>query len=69
MIDTSVNLQTKRPVERCSECDEESRYYNVFITPTNERRIVCWECLSKEEKGFTSRYGFRRGSFGGREAK
>lgn len=62
MIDTSVNLKMNRPIERCFECDEESRYYNVFISPTNERKIVCWECLSNVEKGFTARYGYSRGA-------
>ena len=61
MIDTTVNLKMDKPVERCSECDEESKYYNVFITPSNERRIVCSECLMKDEKGFTAHYGFQRG--------
>lgn len=62
MIDTSVNLKVKRPLERCFECDEETAYYNIFISPTNERKVICWECLSKEEKGFTARYGYSRGA-------
>ncbi len=66
MIDTSVNLRTNKPVERCAECDEETRFYNIFISPSNERRIVCSKCLIKEEKGFTAQYGFNRGSNGGR---
>lgn len=53
---------TNRPPVRCEECDREMDHYNTFVTPTNERRDVCWECLSRMEKGFFAHRGFQRGS-------
>ena len=47
---------------RCEECDREMDHYNTFVTPTNERRNVCWECLSRQEKGFFAHRGFHRGA-------
>jgi hypothetical protein len=47
---------------RCVECDREMEHYNTFVTPTNERRNVCWECLSRQEKGFFAQRGFHRGA-------
>jgi hypothetical protein len=60
MIDTSVNLETKKPLARCEECDTETHYYNIFISPTNERQVICVDCLMMDEKGFTTKYGFKR---------
>lgn len=54
----------KTPV-RCSECDREMEHYNIFISPTNEEKVICWECLEREEKGFNAKRGFRRGARGG----
>ena len=51
-----------RPVTRCSECDREVSHYNTFLSPTNEERAVCWECLAREEKGFNATRGFSRQS-------
>ena len=45
---------------RCAECDREMDHYNVFLSPTNEEKVVCWECLEREEKGFNAKRGFRR---------
>lgn len=47
---------------RCVECDREMEHYNTFLTPTNERRNVCWECLARQEKGFFAHRDFRRGA-------
>jgi hypothetical protein len=58
MIDTSVNLKMKKPLERCHECDIETDHYNIFITPSNERRVICAECLLRAEKGFNTKPGF-----------
>lgn len=44
----------------CAECDRETDNYNTFLSPTNELRIVCWECLAREEKGFNAKRDFRR---------
>ncbi|CAN5497906.1 hypothetical protein BH10ACI1_BH10ACI1_13100 [soil metagenome] len=51
----------KTPV-RCAECDREMEHYNTFVSPTNEERNVCWECLQREEKGFFAKRDFRRSS-------
>ncbi|MEQ1606021.1 MAG: hypothetical protein ABL999_14250 [Pyrinomonadaceae bacterium] len=61
---TAINSMQKTPV-RCSECDREVKYYNTFLSPTNEERTVCWECLSREEKGFNASRGFHRSSRSG----
>ena len=45
---------------RCAECDREMEHYITFVSPTNEDRIICWECLAREEKGFNAKRGFRR---------
>ncbi|MEP7149346.1 MAG: hypothetical protein ABI857_10730 [Acidobacteriota bacterium] len=50
---------------RCEECDREMGHYNTFVTPSNERRNVCWECLSRQEKGFFTHRDFRRGARSG----
>ena len=54
----------KEPV-RCESCDREMEHYNTFITPTNERRNKCWQCLAREEKGFFAHRDFRRGARSG----
>lgn len=63
MIDERINLSAPselRPSARCSECDREMKHYNVFISPTNDEKVICWECLGREEKGFNAKRGFRR---------
>lgn len=47
---------------RCSECDRLMEHYNVYLTPTNETKIVCWECMTRDEKGFFAKRDFRRDS-------
>lgn len=53
---------TEKPIERCTECDAEVEHYNTFLTPTNETRVVCWQCLAREEKGFNAEPDFHRQS-------
>ena len=50
------------PVVRCSDCDREVEHYNTFLSSVNESRIACWECLSREEKGFNAKRDFSRQS-------
>jgi hypothetical protein len=50
---------------RCEECDREMEHYNTFVTPSNERRNICWECLARQEKGFFAHRDFRRGARNG----
>lgn len=60
MIDTSVNLEMNKPLERCHECDTETDHYNIFIAPDNERKVICSECMLRAEKGFNTRPGYSR---------
>ena len=60
MIETMDPKNIEKPTVRCSECDRENEHYNTFLSPTNEQRVVCWECLGREEKGFNARRDFRR---------
>ncbi|MBK9162996.1 MAG: hypothetical protein IPM21_03655 [Acidobacteria bacterium] len=53
---------TEKPLARCTECDREVTHYNTFLSPTNDRTVVCWECLSREEKGFFAHRGYTRGA-------
>ena len=58
-LDAPNDVDVKAPV-RCSECDREMDHYVTFISPTNEERPICWECLEREEKGFNAKRGFKR---------
>lgn len=58
MIDTSVNLKTKKPLARCHDCDTETNHYNIFISPENARKVICSVCLLRAEKGFNTRPGY-----------
>lgn len=62
MIEAIDPKVAEKPTVRCTECDRETNHYNTFVTATNERRNVCWECLSRQEKGFFAHRGFRRGA-------
>ncbi|MFT3743680.1 MAG: hypothetical protein QM785_05225 [Pyrinomonadaceae bacterium] len=62
MADQTAQNSFQKPTARCSECDREVNYYNTFLSPTNEERSVCWECLAREEKGFNASRGFHRSS-------
>ncbi len=65
MIESINPKTTEKPTERCAECDREVEHYNTFLSPTNARRIVCWECLDREEKGFNAKRDFQRDSRSG----
>lgn len=60
MIEAINPKITEKPLARCSECDREMEHYNIFISPTNEEKVICWECLERAEKGFNAKRGFRR---------
>lgn len=49
----------KTPV-RCAECDREMEHYLTFTSPTNEERVVCWQCTDRAEKGFNAKRDWRR---------
>ena len=61
-MDVTDPKNTERPAARCTECDREVDHYNTFLLPTGERRVVCWECIAREEKGFFAKRDFRRDS-------
>jgi predicted Fe-S protein YdhL (DUF1289 family) len=50
------------PAVRCTECDREMEHYNTFVMPDNEKRVVCWQCLQRQEKGFNAKRDFSRDS-------
>jgi len=51
---------TDAPARRCSQCDREMTHYNVFVSPIDEERPICWQCLAREEKGFNAKRDFSR---------
>ncbi|HQU91908.1 MAG TPA: hypothetical protein PLK77_06405 [Pyrinomonadaceae bacterium] len=65
MVETIDPKIIDLPLARCERCDREMEHYNTFISPTNERTTVCWQCLAREEKGFFAHRGFRRGARSG----
>jgi hypothetical protein len=56
---------TERPIVRCADCDRETEHYNIFVSPINEERYVCWECMQRDDKGFFAKRTFKRSSRGG----
>lgn len=52
--------KNEKPTAVCAECDRETDNYNTFLSSTNEPRIVCWQCLARDEKGFNAKRDFRR---------
>jgi len=65
MIETIDPKTMDKPSAVCAECDREVDHYNTFLSPTNERRIVCWECLGRDERGFNAKRDFQRSSRSG----
>ncbi|MFZ1702197.1 MAG: hypothetical protein WBO10_11305 [Pyrinomonadaceae bacterium] len=62
MIETLDPKDLDKPEERCSQCDRVVEHYNTFLSPVNQPRVVCWECLARDEKGFNARRDFARSS-------
>ncbi len=62
MIESNDPKEMEKTAVRCSECDREMTHYNNFLSPSNEMRNVCWECLQREEKGFFAKRDFHRSS-------
>lgn len=65
MIEAKDPKLTDAAAVRCSKCDREMEHYNTFVSPTNVRENVCWECLAREEKGFFAHRSFQRGARSG----
>jgi DNA-directed RNA polymerase subunit RPC12/RpoP len=62
MIETQDPKTMDKPTVRCAECDREVEHYNTFLSPSNEERVVCWECLGRDERGFNAKRDFHRDS-------
>lgn len=60
MIETIDPKSIEKPIARCADCDREVEHYNTFLSSVNESRIVCWECLARDEKGFNAKNDFHR---------
>lgn len=60
MIELNNNAEGGKQPARCSECDREMEHYITFTSPTNEQKVICWECYDREEKGFNAKRGWRR---------
>lgn len=65
LLETIDPKITERQPTRCSQCDRVMEHYNVWFSPTNDQRVICWQCLAREEKGFNAKRGFRRGARSG----
>lgn len=65
MIETMDSKVMDKPTVQCSECDRETEHYNTFLSPTNDRTVVCWECLGRAERGFNAKRDFTRDSRSG----
>lgn len=65
MIEALDPKQIDKAAVRCSKCDREMEHYNTFVSPTNVRENVCWQCLAREEKGFFAHRSFQRGARSG----
>lgn len=62
MNEEKTSSKNPKPVVRCSECDREVDHYYTFVSPTNEKRNVCWECQMRDEKRFFTKRDFHRRS-------
>jgi len=56
---------TEKPPARCTECDRIMTHYNVFLSPDNEEKIICWQCMNRDLKNFFAKRDFYRSSRGG----
>jgi hypothetical protein len=65
LLETIDPKITDREPARCTQCDRVMDHYNVWIGPANSQNVICWQCLSREEKGFNAKRGFRRGARSG----
>ena len=57
-----LNNKNPKKIAVCSECDREVDHYYTFLSPTNETRVVCWQCQMRDEKGFFAKRDFKRQS-------
>lgn len=62
MVEKKGSKKTDKPEVRCAECDGMTDHYNVWLSPSNEERVVCWECQMRDEKNFFTKRDFSRRS-------
>lgn len=62
MTEMTKTESTNLAEARCSSCDREVTHYNTFISSTDEKSVICWQCLSRTEKGFNADRNFHRTS-------
>ncbi len=62
MVEELDPKMTDKPEVRCAECDRLTEHYNIFLSPANEERAVCWECRMRDEKNFFAKRDFSRSS-------
>lgn len=60
MIESTDPKAMDKPLARCAECDREVAHYNTFLSSGNDEKVVCWECLARDEKGFNAKRDFSR---------
>ncbi len=60
MLETIANNAEPKPPARCTECDNVRTHYFSFVLPSNEVKIVCWECQDREDKGYNMKPSFKR---------
>jgi hypothetical protein len=60
MPEIIANNAESKPLARCTECDRETTHYFSFVLPTNEVKIVCWECQDREDKGYNMKPAWKR---------
>lgn len=61
-MEGKLNNRNPQKFAVCSECDREVDHYYTLLAPTNETRVVCWECQMRDEKRFFTKRDFRRQS-------
>lgn len=51
--------EEKKPA-RCAECDRIMTHYNIYLSPDNDEKVVCWQCMNRDDKGFFAKRDFYR---------
>ncbi len=57
MIDPKI---TEKPPARCVECDRIKEHYNIYVSPDNKEKVICWQCMNRDQKNFFARRNFSR---------
>ena len=63
MTETIVTIDPKitdKPPARCTECDRIMEHYNLYLSPDNDEKVICWQCMNRDLKNFFAKRDFRR---------